>query len=403
MPRFRYVAHTLAGLRITGEEVAVDENALVRALQSRDLFVARLAMTGEELGGELSKRAHSKIRDEDLLHFARELGTLLNSGIPFDHALDLVTDQVRSFQLAKVLIQIREDVNAGVSFHHAIEKHPKSIPFLWGHLIEAGEAVGNIAGVLGHIAKQLEQSIALKRKIISALLYPAILIVVTIIAISVFLLFVIPQFSRVFEVLHTKLPLMTRVIFSISAFAKTFFIPSFVVIFLAAYILKKSTETPTGRRTLDLWLVKAPIISELVRDVVMARICINLAAVLSSGVGLIYGLDVVSRTSGNKIYEEMLEGVMEDVRDGSSMSQALSKRAVFSPLMIQMVIVGEESGQLPEMIQKVANYYEEKVETLVARVSTLFEPVMLIFLGVVVGSIVVALMLPIVTISSSLH
>ncbi len=403
MPRFRYVAHTMAGQRIMGEEMAVDEAALVRILQGRDLFIARVAMAGAELKIDVTKKSHQKVLNEDRLFFARELATLIESGVPFDSAMDMVADQVSSTQLAKALIQVREDINAGITFHAALAKHPKSIPVLWSHLVEAGEASGNIAGVLRRIAEQLEQTIALKKKVISALMYPAILIVMTIAAVGIFLLFVIPAFAKVFESMNAKLPAITTAIFSMSAAAKNYFIPTVLTLALTAYIFKKYIEIPVGRRALDLWLVRQPVLGGLVRDIIIARIAINLSAVLSSGVGMIYGLDVVSRACGNKIYEEALENVMEDVRDGASLSQAMGKRAVFSSLMLQMVAIGEESGKLPEMIQKVAAYYEARVDTLVARIGTLVEPIVLIFLGIVIGVIVIALILPIVTISSAIH
>lgn len=403
MPRFRYVAHTMAGQRIMGEEIAVDEAALVRILQGRDLFIARVAMAGSELKMDVVKKSHLKVRDEDRLFFARELATLLDSGVPFDAALDMVAGQIASVQLAKVLAQVREDVNAGISFHAALVKHPKSIPVLWSHLIEAGEVSGDIVGVLRRIGGQLEQTMTLKKKVVSALVYPAILIVMTIAAVGVFLLFVIPAFAKVFESMNAKLPAMTSAILSTSTVAKTYFIPVAATLALAAYILKKYAEIPAGRRAMDLWLVRLPVLGGLVREVVLARIAINLSVVLSSGVGIIYGLDVVSRACGNKIYEEALENVMEDVRDGASLSQAMGKRAVFSSLMLQMVAVGEESGKLPETIQKVAAYYEARVDTLVSRIGTLVEPVVLIFLGAVIGVIVIALVLPIVTISSAIR
>jgi len=370
VPRYRYIAHTLAGQRIMGEENAPDEPALIRILQSRELFVTRVAMAGNELGqtGPSIKKSHEKVLDEDRLYFVREMGTLLLSGIPFDHALDLVNEQVRSTILAKALTQVREDVNAGLPFHQALARHPKSIPPLWSNLVEAGETGGDIAGVLQRIAGQLEQTMALRKKIVSAMIYPAVLIGMTVVAISIFLLFVIPAFSKVFKSMNAKLPAITSMILGASGQAKIYFVPIVLFVVLCVYIFRKYVETPVGRRALDLWLVRTPLVGPLVRDIVLARMAITLAAVLASGVGMIYALDIVSRSAGNKIYEEALANVMEDVRDGSSLSKALGKRAIFSPLMIQMVIVGEESGKLPEMIQKVATYYEGRVETLVTRI-----------------------------------
>ncbi len=403
MPKFRYVAHTPAGERISGEETAMDEASLVRQLQARDLFVARVSLTGDEVRVKSSARLHKKVKDEDRLYFTREMATLISSGVPFERALDLVIENILSSEFSNDLRKIREDVKAGLPFYKALERYPRNIPPLWSHLVEAGETGGDIAKVLHRISAHLEETIALRKKVVSAMVYPAVLFAATIGALMVFLLFVIPAFAKVFASMNAKLPPMTVAIFTASSIAKTYFIPIAVAIAAAVYLIRKIFDTPAGRRAIDLALVRLPGLGNVTRDIIIARIAINLSAVLSSGVGMIYALDVVSRACGNKVYADALEGVMEDVRDGSSLSKAFARRSVFSPLMIQMVIVGEETGKLPEMIQKIAVYYEARIDTMVARLGTLIEPVILVFLGGVVGVIVVALMYPIVTVSSALH
>ncbi len=286
---------------------------------------------------------------------------------------------------------------------NSIAKHPKTIPVLWSHLLEAGEATGDIIGVLKRISVQMEQSISLVKKIVTAMAYPAVLVMMMIAAISVFLLFVIPTFEKTFKTLNAKLPPITIAVIKLSEFARDYFLVIVACAVGLIYLFRKYVETSQGRRAVDLWLIRLPVFGSMVRDIILARIAIYLTAVLSSGVGMIYGLEIVSRACGNAIYREALENVMEEVRDGASLSNALGKFAVFPPMMIQMVIVGEESGKLPAMIEKVAGYYDARISTVVARFSAFIEPAILILLGAIVGVVVIALLLPIVTAVSRIH
>lgn len=404
MPRFRYVAHKKDGKKIVGEQDAADEAALIRSMQGQEFYLTQVMMAGQEMNRMIHKSnwTHKKTKLQDLRFFARELAVLIRAGVPFDHALSLVTGQLQSESLARALTQIRAEIKTGSSFYGALKRYPGVFPVLWANLMEAGESTGDIAGVLDRISTQLEMAISLRTKVRSALIYPSILIVVTIIAVMVFLLFVIPKFAEAFKNLNAKLPPLTQAVLDISQVAQKFFFPVATFLGIGIFLTIKYFKTARGRRQLDLILLRMPVIGDFVTSIVMNRIASNMALVLSSGVPMIYGMEIVSRVCGNKIYEDALYNVTDAVRNGEPLSSAMRKAQVFPELMLQMLVVGEESGHLPDMVENAAKYYENRVNTSVERVSALVGPLIISILGVFIGGIFLALMLPIVTVAQNL-
>ncbi len=401
MPLFEYSARDKWGKLVEGRQQAPAEVSLLRILQGRDLIVTNITLARDAQSDPSDKRSikkHQKVRQEDLLFFIQQSALLLEVGVPFIRTMELVTDQVESQTLCKVLGTVKTDVRAGQTFQSAIGKYPKIFPPLWSFLIEAGEASGNLPLVMQRLAQYIEATLNLKRKIISALIYPALLMSAAFVALLVFMLKIIPIFSKLFDSFHAKLPPFTLAIVGISAFLQRFFFYLVFLISLAVYGFRWFVGTPRGRKLFDTMVLNIPLFSVFIRDVIVVRIMINLSTLLKSGVNILQSIDICSRTAGNVVFEAALNGTIEDIRQGKSFSFALEQCGLFSPMMVSMIQTGEEGGKLSYMIEKVADYYQVRVDTFISRLSVLIEPLILIFIGGIIGTIVIAMFLPIINI-----
>lgn len=405
MPSFEYTARDNQGKSVRGEEDSSSEAALVSLLQSRNLVVTKITLQAASSGASKSRRGrtHRRVKTEDLQAFIRETATLLDVGVPFIRVLDLISGQIRSDALSKALEQVKADVMAGSAFHVALAKHPRVFPVLWPFLIEAGETSGTLPKVLTQLSDNLEATINLKKKIVSALIYPAVLITVAIGAVMLFMMKIIPIFAKIFESFNAKLPAFTLAVVGISNFLQHYFLVFAVVVGLTVYFLRLYIRTPEGRRMADRLVLRIPLFSILIIDSIAARIAMHLSTLLKSGINLMQSIDITSRAAGNAVFKESLEKVSRDVQQGKSLSSSLEKNAVFSPTMVNLINIGEETGKLSQMIERVAAYYEGRVDTFVARLGTLIEPIVLLFVGGIVGVIVIAMFLPIFRLSSAIH
>ena len=388
-----------------GQEQSASEAALVSLLQSRNLIVTKITPEGAESSAKKArrKRVHRRVKTEDLQAFIQETATLLDVGVPFIRVLDLISGQIHSENLSKALEQVKADVMAGSAFHAAIAKHPKVFPVLWPFLIEAGETAGTLPKVLSQLSDNLAATINLKKKIVSALIYPAVLIAVAIGAVMLFMMKIIPIFAKIFASFNAKLPAFTLAIVNISNFLQQYFLMLAVMLGLVTYFLRLYVKTPDGRKFKDRAALVVPLFNILISDAIAARVAMHLSTLLKSGVNLIQSIEITSHASGNTVIEEALQRAGRDVQQGKTLSAALEKNAVFSPAMVNLINIGEESGKLATMIEKVALYYEGRVDTFVARLGTLIEPVILLVVGGIVGVLVVAMFLPIFKLSSAIH
>ncbi len=407
MPLFVYTARTRAGKIETGSLEARDEDMLLAMLQERGLLVTSIVAAGrDEL---LTKRAgrkkryHYRVTLDDLILLARQMATLLDAGVPLLRSLIVVSDQVESRTLDKVLYLVRKDVEGGRALSEALKKHRRVFSPFWINLVETGEASGQLPFVFDQVAKYLEEAGTLQRKIISALMYPAILTVVALGTIAVFMLRIIPIFERIFNEFQVELPFLTLMIIKISSFARRYFIFEILILAGLIFAVRKISQTEKGRWVLDRWKLKLPIFGHLFRMVAIERFASAFSVLIKSGVPILYALEIVEKAAGNKLVEAALEKVKSAVRAGQSMSKPMAESEVFPPIVVEMVEVGEEAGELANMLSRLGAFYKERIDTFISRFTAAFEPVVLITMGIIVGVIVISMFLPIFGLSSAIR
>ena len=405
MTLYLYTARDANGKMIQGTQDAGSEFAAIKILQNKNLLITKIVDAAQASQAAKSKviKKHRRAKTDDLLFFCRQLAILLEAGIPLLRSLEILVSQVQSIQLTTALENLKADIKAGSSFKDAVAKNPKVFPSLWAYLIEAGETSGNLPLVLTQLANHLETSLNLKKKMISALVYPAILVCVSIGAVLVFLLKIIPVFERLFKSFHAELPALTQGVIDLSQFFQHYFV--FVAAGVAAvvYFGKRYIATSDGRRNADRLVLKLPAFGGFIRDGIVARITTNLATLVQSGVNLLESLHITSRAAGNTVFEEALSITANDVQQGKTLAASLDQHNLFSPIVINMIAIGEESGKLADMLTRVAKQYDEKVDVFISRLSTIIEPIVMVIVGGVVGVLVVAMFLPIMSLSQTIH
>ena len=398
MPLFLYSARTEKGELVKGELEAAEEPLAVSILQGRGLFITRISEKGAVPAAAISasrKRRHRRIKSTDLLFFIQQLSILLESGIPLLRVLEILAEQTDSARFSQVIAGMRADIKSGATFHHTIAKRPGIFPVFWAPVVEAGEESGNLTRVLNQLGKSLEATIGFKRKIISAMFYPCVIVSVAVTAVLVFMLALIPIFSRVYATFNAKLPLFTRIVLGISAGLQRFFILWVVAAALCVYLFRALLKTPRGRAWFDQWILGIPVIGEMVRDVIHVRIALILSTLLEGGLNLLKTLDITARVSDNVVYGEALRKIIAEVQQGKSLGASFSKNPYFSHMLAEMIAIGEESGKLAAMLEKAGKHHETRVDTSVTRIGALIEPAIIIVVGVVIGSLVVSMFLPI--------
>ncbi len=399
MTVYNYKARDTKGHVLAGFQEASNETEVVKILQSNGLLVTSIATGATSSIRQGKRKRHRGIKLDDYLVFTRESATLLEAGIPLLRAIEVITEQIESQKLHDALLEVLKDIRSGSTLKDAIAKQPKVFPSLWVYLIEAGEVSGNLVMVLGQIANNLESSINLRKKLVSALAYPAVLVCVAVGAVFVFLLKIIPVFDALFKSMNAKLPFLTQVVIDLSRFLQHYFFFAVIGVGALAYFLKRYVATDAGRRQLDTFVLRLPVFGRLVQDSILARIMINFATLTKSGVSILQTVEISARASGNSVYRDSLEKTRLDIQQGKTMSASMAESALYSPLVIHMIMIGEESGKLADMLQKIAKYYDAKVEVFLGRLGVLIEPLILILIGGVIGFLVVAMFLPILSLS----
>ncbi|MFQ5680604.1 MAG: type II secretion system F family protein [Candidatus Omnitrophota bacterium] len=401
--KFSYIARTAQGKKKTGIVDVSSEDDLVSRLQEQGLTVTRVVPLEEKKGHFSPKKpqktfSHRKVKLYDLVFFARQLSTLLDSGITLHRALDALLKQVSSSLLYKIIVSIKKDVEAGASLRDALAKHPRVFSDLWINLVESGEASGNLAMTLDRLAKYLEREAGFKRKIVSALIYPAILFTVSCGAIFFFVVKIIPTFSGLFSGLGAKLPAATRILVGFSQGVRRGFWPALIVLAVAFFLFRRFRQTNSGRRAIDVFKLRLPLFGNFFKVLCVERFTSQMATLVEGGVPILYALEITERGVGNKILEGVVHSVKNSVREGRPLAAMLGESGFFEPMVVQMISVGEEVGELAKMFRRVASFYEEYVDTFVGRFATIFEPIMIVFMGGVIGVMLVALFLPIFSI-----
>ena len=407
MPTFAYAGRTRAGQTVSGERSADTMDAAVAALRREQILVTRItpakekaaaAAQGKTKTGKLGKKASAK----SLAVFTRQFSVMIDAGLPLVQCLEILGSQEEDKNFSAVILQTRADVEGGASLADAMRKHSKTFDPLFTNMIAAGEAGGILDTILKRLATYIEKAVKLAGQVKSAMIYPVAVMVIAGLVVGVILWKVIPTFASLFAGLGAELPLPTRVVIAMSNNLVSYFIPIVVLIGAAGYAFTRYYATDNGRHVVDRIVLKLPILGDIMRKIAVARFCRTLATLISSGVPILDGLEITARTSGNAIVEDAIMLTRKSIERGETISAPLKDTAVFPPMVTQMIGVGEATGALDTMLAKIADFYEEEVDTAVAGLLTLLEPIMIAVLGVVVGGIVIAMYLPIFDLISKL-
>jgi type IV pilus assembly protein PilC len=403
MPFFKYVARDKAGKLINETKETTSEEELVSGLQAQGLLVISVSLAPEikTIKRLDLRRYHSGVKPSDLIMFSRELATLLGSGVTLIKSLDILCKQIESKILLRTVEQIKKDVEGGYTFQNALKKHDKVFSSFWINLVETGEASGHLPSSLEQVATYLEDSAELKRKVVSALIYPAILVVVATGAIAIFLLKIIPIFTDIFKGFNVELPVLTQIVVNVSNVVRKYFFAVVGILIVLVFIIKKYISTETGKWQFDEITLKMPVVGSLVREISTERFASGLGTLIKSGVPILHALEITEKTAGNKVMEKALREVKTAVKEGKGMGQTMQASNLFSPLVVQMIMVGEEIGELGKMLDRISVFYKGRVNTFISRFTTMFEPIILVFMGMIVGIIVIAMFMPIFSISSA--
>jgi type IV pilus assembly protein PilC len=404
MPTFAYSGRTRAGQTVTGERIADTMEAATTALRREQINVTRINPAKVE---EKAKKAKTgtigkKVSAKNLAVFTRQFSVMIDAGLPLVQCLDILGGQEEDKNFAAVILQTRTDVESGASLADAMRRHPKTFDALFTNMIAAGEAGGILDTILKRLATYIEKAVKLSGQVKSAMIYPIAVVVIAGAVVGVILWKVIPTFSALFSGLGADLPLPTRIVIGLSDNLVRYFPFMFVGAGAIGWGFKSYYASTKGRRVIDAVTLKAPVLGNIMRKIAVARFCRTLSTLISSGVPILDGLEITAKTAGNSIIEDAIMVTRTSIERGETISVPLKATKVFPSMVTQMIGVGEATGALDTMLAKIADFYEEEVDTAVAGLLTLLEPIMIAILGVVVGGIVIAMYMPIFDLISKL-
>ncbi len=391
MPVFTYQGRGTAGFQ-RGEIEATDRTSAVGELRKRAILVTRIA---EKAGGKTPMKIGSKVKDREMAIFTRQFSTMIDSGLPLVQCLNVLAEQSESKNLRAVTAQVAHSVESGATLADGLRKHPRTFDDLFTNLVEVGEAGGILDIVLQRLAVYIEKAAALKRKVKSAMVYPLSIVGVAFMVVIFMLTFVIPTFATMFKEMGAELPLPTKVVVWLSDFVRGYILVLIAAMMGIVFALRAYRRTENGRSTIDALLLKVPVMGTLIRKVAVARFTRTLGTLVQSGVPILEGLRITARTAGNKVVEKAVLQCRASVIEGKTLADPLRSSGVFPPMVIQMISVGEQTGALDAMLAKIADFYDDEVDTAVTTLTSLLEPIMIVFLGVIIGGLVVAMYLPI--------
>jgi type IV pilus assembly protein PilC len=394
MAEFAYDAINAQGLLTSGVISAPDVSNAREQLQARGLLPSSLserAAAGEDSFGSMFK----KVKPKSLQIFARQLATMIEAGVSVVAALVTLEDQTEDKYLKEVVGEVRADVESGMIFSRALARHPKVFSRLFVAMVAAGESSGTLDIVLDRVATQIEKETKLKRRVKSAMVYPTVVMTFASLVLVFMLMFIVPVFQKVFDELNGQLPTPTRIIIGMSHALRGYWFIIFPTIGLIIYMIRRFKRTPEGTRMWDRFKLRVPMkIGDVVQKVALARISRTLATLVAAGVDIISALDIAAGTAGNWVLETALKQTSERVHEGVPISIPLSEDPIFPPMVSQMVKIGEETGELDKMLGKIADFYEDEVDASIASLTSIIEPILMIFVGAMVGTVVIAMYLP---------
>ena len=399
MATFAYSGRTRGGETVAGERIGDSMEAVAAALRREQIQVTRLAPVAAKTAPKVRVRG---VPPKNLAVFTRQFSVMIDAGLPLVQCLDILGNQEDHKYFQQVILQTRTDVEGGQALADAMKRHPKCFDALYTNMIAAGEAGGILDTILKRLAVYIEKAVKLKQQVQSAMIYPIAVILIAAVVVGVILWKVIPTFASLFAGLGAELPLPTRIVIALSNNLVRFMPFIMVGLFAGSYAIKRYYSTEKGRRVIDGGLLKLPILGPILRKIAVARFCRTLSTLMASGVPILDGLDITARTAGNAIIEDAILVTRKSIERGETISGPLKETNVFPGMVVQMIGVGEATGALDTMLAKIADFYEEEVDTAVAGMLTLLEPLMIAFLGGVVGGIVIAMYMPIFGLISKL-
>ena len=408
MPSFAYQAKDASGKTVNGVIEAENERVLRSKLREMNYYVTGITQKG---GGVLNADLNSvlgKFRgvgEQSLVVFSRQFATMINAGLAMVRCLDVLSVQTEDAQLKPILIAIRRDVEGGSTLANALGKYPKTFTPLFTNMVRAGELGGILDDVLNRLAGFLEKDFNLKKKVKSAMTYPTVILVMAIGIVIFLVTFILPTFIQMFESMQMKLPLPTMILMGFTKGVRNPYIllPSLAVLGVGWFFFNRYVSTPVGKRQYDAFKLKLPVFGMLIRKVAISRFCRTLGTLLQSGVPIMQALEIVGKASGNEVVAETVSKVRDSVREGESIAVPLQLSGLFPPLVTQMVSVGEETGNLDGMLSKIADFYDTEVDYMLASLTSLLEPMMILGMGFIVGFIVISVFLPLYQIIGNIH
>lgn len=393
METYVWSGRSREGQRQKGELAAKNKDEVISIMRKQNIMVTSVAKRAKKFSLKLPFQ--SKASDKDIALFTRQFATMIDAGLPLVQCLDILSKQADNKAFAAVINEIRQDVEAGSTYADSLKKHPDVFGDLYANMVAAGEMGGILDTILNRLSKYIEKNIKLKRQVKAALFYPSTIVAVAFIVIIVLLVYVIPIFAKMFTDFGGTLPMPTQLVIGASNFMRSNILIIIGIMVAAIFGARKYYKTQNGRLVVDSMVLKLPVFGMLARKISVATFTRTLGTLISSGVPILDGLDIVAKTSGNKVVERAIYATRQSISEGKTLSEPLETSKVFPPMVVQMIAVGETTGALDAMLSKIADFYDEEVDSTVGIMTSLLEPILMIFLGVVIGFIVVAMYLPI--------
>jgi type IV pilus assembly protein PilC len=394
MPVFIWKGTASNGQIQKGEVEAQDEQAVRRLLRQQRISPSKIKAKPKDLFENIGF-LQKKVSPKEIVVFVRQLSTMIDAGLPLVQGLEVLASQQENKTFKKILQDTKSDIESGSTFADALKKHPKQFDRLFCNMVAAGETGGILDDVLKRLADYMEKALRLKRKVKGALTYPIIVLSISALVIGVILIFVIPVFEQMFADLGSALPVPTQMVVNLSNFLKSYFPFIIGALVVMVFLFKKYYNTEKGRRVVDRLILRSPVFGPLLKKVAVAKLTRTLGTLINSGVPILETLNVAAGTAGNKIVEEAIYNVRSSISEGRTIAQPLGESGVFPAMVVQMISVGETTGALDQMLNKIADFYDEEVETAVDALTSMIEPFMIVFLGGTIGSIIIAMYLPI--------
>lgn len=392
---FEWSGKTTKGVVESGEITANSKDEVIAQLRKKNIMptlikikAAKKPFAGLSFGAGVS--------DKDIVIFTRQFATMIDAGLPLVQALDILSTQVENKIMGQTLVTIKNDVEGGATYADALKKHPRVFTDLYANMVAAGESGGILDTILNRLAAYIEKSMKLKKKVKGAMIYPAVVSSIAILVIGVIMVFVVPTFSKMFTSMGGSLPLPTLFVMKASNFFAGIGGLITLIVLIGTFVgMKQFRRTETGKKTTDAFVLKLPIFGILLRKVAVAKFTRTLGTLISSGVPILDGLEITAKTAGNKVIEYAVMDIRQAVSEGKTLAEPLMKSKVFPPMVTHMIAVGESTGALDAMLSKIADFYDDEVDSAVDNLTSMMEPMLMVFLGGSVGFIVIAMYLPI--------